>query len=222
MALELVIDAQDSQFKGGLFEEDRLVQTVLKKDLNALIKTRKPSNTLISTAIPEIISLLEEKKLPFKIVDHSKLKILLDIDDPKTVTDTQIFNAYGALKHFPVNDSIVVNMGSGITVDLIGKDGRYSGGMNYPSQMTNVKPTSGLGKTADTRLQGGIYYGLLGAIERLVDELRQTVDSPSSVKVIAANFNETGDFIEDLKELVDCIDPHLALVGLHEIQKEFK
>ncbi len=38
-------------------------------------------------------------------------------------------------------------------------------------------------------------------------------------RIMISSVNQV-TFVEDLKELVDFINPHLTLVGLHEIQKE--
>jgi pantothenate kinase type III len=80
------------------------------------------------------------------------------------------------------------------------------------------------------RLYTGIYYGILGAIERICAELIMRSPSPSSVKIIttgnmielAATFGEENSptLVDDLKDITDTIDPHLSLWGMHEIFKE--
>jgi pantothenate kinase type III len=93
-----------------------------------------------------------------------------------------------------------------------------------------LKPPSPLGTDMQTHIQSGLYYGQLGAIECLIAELAAMTESPSSVKVIATGGGTLVEdaympdlktaFVADLKEIVDCIDPHLTLFGLHEILKE--
>jgi type III pantothenate kinase len=121
------------------------------------------------------------------------------------------------------------------------KDGKYLGGAIYPGFAISAKglsgytqllpevhiekPESAVAKTTMTHIQSGIYWGLLGAIERLVFEMKSINPSPSSVQVVATGGCTQQDrtptnFLDDLGELVDCIDPQLTLVGLHEILKE--
>lgn len=229
--MELVLNITQTDISGGFFQEDRPIgafsypcEPFPEQTLSTFLKDKQPSAILISSVNKKVestaIALLEKHKLPFKLLDFSQLKIILDVTKPQAVSHDQIANAYGALKHFPLNDCIVVDIDTALTCDLISKDGHYLGGMMCPGPYCDplTRPESPLGKTAEESLQGGIYFGLLGAIERLVDELRATAESPSSIRVIATGRFARDGMVEDLEELVDLIDPYLTLVGLHEIQ----
>ena len=144
------------------------------------------------------------------------------------------------MKSDPIHDCIIVDLGTAVTLDFVTHDGRYTGGMiscgsdlaaralsEYTDKLpkvTIIKPPSPLAKTTETHLQAGLYYSQLGAIERMVDALRSTAPSPSSVKILATGgatkASPDDPFLEDLKEIVDFIDPHLTLLGLREILYE--
>jgi type III pantothenate kinase len=82
-------------------------------------------------------------------------------------------------------------------------------------------PESALGKTTVEHIQSGIYFGMLGAIERIVDELRQEHPSPSSMMVLATGgMTRDKELEQDLLDFVDIVDPYLTLIGLKEILKE--
>ena len=241
MKLDLVLDIGNSLTKVGLFEEQKLVGiffAATKEELRGFLKDKPIEKALISSvnakAEEEIKAALVEQKISYTLLDPSKLKLVLDVDEPTQVGADRIANAYGALTRFPINDAIVIDIGTAITGDLVAKEGRYLGGMIYPGAglcakalaeytdklplATIKKPSSPLAKTTETHIQAGIYYGQLGAIERMIAELKLTALTPSSIKIIAtggATRNE--EMVEDLKELVDLIDPHLTLVGLYEI-----
>ena len=250
MTLDLVLDIGNSRIKGGLFDGKQLVDVFAvaahpmpKEELMRHLENKPIRNVLISSvnakADEAVKTTLEQKQIPFCFLDYSKLKLILDVDEPQALGHDRIANSYGALARFPINDCIVVDIGTAITVDFVVKEGRYLGGMIYPgpelcakalSDYTDKlplvsfkKPDSALAKTTETHLQGGIYYGQLGAIERMIAELRLCALSPSSVKVIitggATQANEAA-FADDLKELADFIDPHLTLLGLREILEE--
>lgn len=248
MTADLVFDIGNSRIKAALFQEDRLVGTrsvsaeafspeVLDQWING-----KPIDHLLIASVNQktekaLAEALDARKQPYTLLDFSTVKMRLDVDEPEAVGHDRIANAYGALCHFPINDCIIIDIGTAVTADLVTRDGAYCGGMIYPgmglsakalAQYTDklpltaiAKPESPLGKTTVAHIQSGIYYGLLGAVERLIAELRMTAPSPSSIKVLATGGGTVAeDLAEDLKELVDLVDPHLTLVGLHEIQKE--
>ncbi|HSW86445.1 MAG TPA: type III pantothenate kinase [Rhabdochlamydiaceae bacterium] len=252
MTLDLVLDIGNSSVKTGFFEENSLkecaslphdgIQNSLKDKLKGLSFQCAMISSVNAQIEQTVKQLLEEEKIPYHLLHYKDLKVILEVDEPEALGPDRIANIYGALFHYPYNDCIVVDIGTAVTFDYITKDGHYVGGSIYPGSdlcakaLANftdklpyvkiAKPLSPLAKTTETHIQSGIYYGLLGAIERMVAELQMTAQSPSSVHVIAtggATFSDaTGgnEFLEDLKELVDVIDPHLTLVGLHEILKE--
>lgn len=249
--MDLVVDVGNFQAKAAFFEEDKIADLLVFQEgsLQAFcdkLAEHPVKRALIASVHREregiIARCLHDKGIPFKQLDQMPLKIKLDVDEPEQLGQDRIANAYGALKKFPLNDAIVVDIGTAITFDLVAKEGRYLGGMIFPgftllakslSEYTDllpnvvvVKPESPLGKTTKTHLQSGMYYGGLGAIERLIDELRRVSGSPGAVKVLATgggvreDSEEKRAFVEDLKELVDGIDANLTLIGLHEILKE--
>jgi type III pantothenate kinase len=245
--VDLVLDIGNSRIKGGLFDGKQLVDVFAiaahpspKEELLRHLENKSVQNALVSSvnakAEEAIKTTLEQKKIPFRFLDYSKLKLILDVDEPEALGHDRIANSYGALARFPINDCIVVDMGTAITVDFVVKEGRYLGGMIYPgpalcakalAEFTDKlplvsvkKPESALAKTTETHLQSGIYYGQLGAIERMIAELSLCALSPSSVKVIATGGAIDEAFADDLKDLVDLIDPHLTLQGLREMLEE--
>jgi type III pantothenate kinase len=255
MTFDFVLDIGNSRIKGGIFEEKKLLEFFVFNPLNHdeivhFFEGKPIKNVLVSSVNSKaevgVKSYLEQRKITFSFLDNSNLNLILDVDEPEALGHDRIANAYGALARFPLNDCIVIDIGTAITADFIVKEGRYLGGMiyigaglcakalaDYTDKLPLValkKPDSPLAKTTETHLQAGIYYGQLGAIERMIDELRISAISPSSVKVIATGgatqiddtnvcFDKVA-LIEDLKDLVDYIDPHLTLFGLREILEE--
>ncbi len=249
MTLDLVLDIGNTSIKGGLFDGKALIDVFVLgsgEDLSSRLQGKPIKNVLVSSvhskAEEAVKTSLEQQKINYLFLDYTKLKLVLDVDEPDQLGHDRIANAYGALARFPLNDCIVIDIGTAITADFVAKEGLYLGGMIYPGltlcakaladytdklPLVSVKkPASALAKTTETHLQGGIYYGQLGAIERMIAELIMSAVSPSSVKVIATGgatrVAELADFTEDLKEFVDVVDPHLTLHGLHEILLELR
>lgn len=252
-----VIDIGNTNVKIAFFKEDRFEESrsissgaSLKELLIPFFQSKSIEKAFIASVQQEtentIKEILSGLSIPAVMLDSTRLTLTLDVDEPKAVGQDRIANCYGALHHFPTFDCIIVDIGTAVTFDFVTKEGSYLGGAIYPgidisakalasytSKLPLVqvlKPESALSRTTETHIQSGIYYGLLGAIERIVSELRLTSLSPSSVKVLATggatrieNTTMCEDkvlFVEDLKDLVDFIDPHLTVVGLYEIFKE--
>lgn len=245
--MDLVIDIGNARIKGGVFEEKKLLYIFalpsFPLDINALDRylDGKPiSRALLSSvngkAEEPIASYFKQKAIPFSFLDTAQIKLILAVEEPEALGHDRIAGAYGALARFPLHDCIVIDIGTAITADFIEKEGRYTGGMIYPGAhlcakaladytdklplIAPSKPLSPLAKTTKTHIESGIYYGQLGAIERMIDALRMTSSTPSSIKVIATGGATEDPLLslqEDLSELVDLIDPHLTLIGMREI-----
>lgn len=243
--MDLVLDIGNYRLKGAIFVEDRLLElftlplepTPLKEKLRLWRLARILVSSVNQTKEKDLLA-----TLPFyTLLDFSKVKVPLDVDEPQEVGHDRIANVYGALFHFPQNDCIVVDMGTAVTFDYVGCNGHYLGGAIYPGVEIGAKglaqytarlpavdvekPETSVGKTTKTHIQSGLYWGLLGAIERITFEIRSQSENPSNVKVLATGglLVKWGEsFTEDLKELVDLIDPALTLIGLHETMKEMR
>ena len=213
------------------------IHNILAKYLDA----KKPSHIFIGSEEREILSDLETiihlSSIPIIRLDRSSLSIKGDIDKPNQISLHTLANLYGALHHFPLNDCLVIDISKETSFDFVTQQGYHLGGASLPKFTTSdspqpwlIKPECAIQKNQQIRLQTGIYYGMLGSIERISAEICLTADSPSSVKILATGTaieatgkidnEKTPDLINDLTDIVDTIDPHLSLWGLYEIFKE--
>jgi len=244
--MDLVIDVGNFRIKGAFFEGDQVVDLFVtaptEEALKSALSGKSADHVLISTVSEEkalvACDVLTSSGFSFELLDFSTVKVELDVDEPEAVGHDRIANVYGALYRFPVNDCIVVDLGTAVTFDYVGCEGKYLGGAIYPglsigakalstytSKLPEVsisKPEVAVAKTTETHIQSGLYWGLLGAIERITFEMRAASKNPSDVKVLATGglIKELPKLAEDLSELTDLIDPHLTLIGIHEILKE--
>jgi len=243
--MDLVIDIGNSRVKAAFFQDNQMSDPFGGKpeELRNFIKGKKPERTLVSSVNEEaarlVAKVLQEEGIKFEWLKADDFEKKLDVIDKKEVGADRIANIYGALYHFPSNDCIVIDIGTAVTFDYVTNDGQYLGGSIYPGMGMSAKslcegtaalphvrvarPENALGKTTEGHIQSGIYFGMLGAIERIVAELRLTHESPSSVKVLATGgMTKNKEFSDDLSDFVDCVDPHLTLMGLNEVLKERK
>jgi type III pantothenate kinase len=239
--MNLVIDIGNSRIKAAFFLEGKMESRFggSLDEFKKFIGGKKPERILASSVNGEMAKEVEKTLAGIEWLKVEEFEKRLDVEDKKEVGADRIANIYGALYHFPSNDCIVVDIGTAVTFDYVTKDGNYLGGAIYPGmgisakglaeethalpEVRIVKPESAMGKTTVGHIQSGVYFGMLGAVERIVAELKLTQESPSSVMVLATGgMTEQQEFREDLSDFVDCVDPHLTLVGLNEILTERK
>ncbi|NGX26353.1 MAG: Type III pantothenate kinase [Chlamydiae bacterium] len=244
--MDLVLDIGNFRVKGAFFDGDQVIDSFVtrpeKEQLEKALEGKRADDVLISSVNTEMEPMAREvlasQGFSYNVLDFSTVKVVLDVDEPEAVGHDRIANVYGALFHFSQNDCIVVDLGTAVTFDYASCDGRYLGGAIYPGmdigtkalaqytsklpEVKTVKPPVPIAKTTETHIQSGLYWGLLGAIERITFEMRSTSQNPSNVKIIATGGLLKEINIEDLSDLIDLIEPQLTLIGIHEIMKEKK
>lgn len=149
-------------------------------------------------------------------------------DNPKEVGADRIANAVAAYFRFK-KSCIVVDFGTATTFDFVTEDGEYAGGLIAPglgisakalfqntSKLPRVdiqKPEMVLGRNTVGSIQSGLYYGSLGAIDRIVDEILNEVKLPRSKVVVVATGGLAGLLFSKSKAMDEMI-PNLTLEGL--------
>lgn len=252
--LHLAIDIGNSRTSAAIFEEDTLLDLFAEltssfpsETFHSFLHKHSIGSAMISSvhrqAGERAAAALKNAPFPILNLTPDMSSIQLSVDEPQAVGTDRIANFYGALNAFPSNNCIVIDVGTAITVDSIAANGVYLGGSIFPgfgacvqglSASTDllkivevVKPSDAIGKTTKTQIQSGIYYGILGAIERLVAETVHSSSAPGSIKILATGgyidpahpLNRDG-IADDLMDLVDLFEPNLTLIGLNQILKE--
>ena len=192
--MRLVVDTS----KVGLFEGDRLVYSGVVPNLEKFLEGKTIEKGLIvGSALPSV-------QFPCQLLPSSEKPLI-----------------YGAVKFFPVNDCVVVDVSTTVQFHLITRQGKTLGGSqlflgNIPE---NLPPA--LGHTLEEQKQSGSFFGLLGAIERIVSELRLSAENPMSVMAVATgSLTHNAALRSALEEFVDKVEPDLTLIGMNEILKE--
>jgi len=219
--MKLVVDIGSKKICAGLFEGDRLVQTSQLKrpeDLLEFLKGKTIEQSLIAGDSKDLKTLLAAQGFACKALAPADFKRLANDETLSLLKPDRIANIFGALYHFPSNDCIIVDIGTTVRFDYVTKHGVYLGGAVFPAILAEG-PTSVLGKTSGEQEKSGNYFGLLGAIERIVAELRLSSETPSAVMSIATG-GQSRTMQKDLEDFIDKVDPELTLIGLNQILKE--
>lgn len=153
--------------------------------------------------------------------------IELDVDEPHNVGADRALNAIAAhAKH--AGDLIVVDFGTATTFDLIDPTGAYKGGIIAPGLNLSLDALvsaaaklpriaieapdsdSVVGRTTQSQMLIGIYWGYVALIEGLIARMRGEIGRPA--RVIATGGLAT--IFADRTKLFDAVEPDLTIQGL--------
>lgn len=192
------------------------------------------SAMIISTVVPNILGHLQSLAR-----DHFNVEpiiarngtvnwgIAVNVDNPASVGTDRLVNAIGAHEEHE-GDLIVVSLGTATTIDHIGDDGSYNGGLIAPgmalsrdalataaAQLPYIElkrpfHENVIGKNTDDQILIGLYWGYFSLIEGLVNRMKAEIDKPLSV---IATGGLSALFQRD-DALFDIIDSNLTLKGL--------
>lgn len=243
--MELVLNIGNSFLSGGFFLKGKRKKTfhlhsrpLDRDELLAVLEKEQISIALVGSdnfiAGKTAVQVLKSLKVPFLKVTHEHLSIKLAVEKPKEVGIDRIANTYGALVRFPGKDAIVVDMGTAVTFDVVSKERKFLGGAIYPGMRISAealhhwtdklplveakKPPSPISPSTQGNIQSGIYWGLIGAMEKMIREMKKSF--PKAIIVATGGLAKQRGLKADLKEIIDAFEPELTLTGLYEILKE--
>ena len=153
--------------------------------------------------------------------------IALDVDEPHAVGADRACNAIAAHATHP-GDLIVISFGTATTIDHVDYNGAYKGGIIAPGLNLSLdalvaaaaklpriaieapKTDSVIGRTTETQMLIGIYWGYVAMVEGLIARMKAEVGRP--VRVVATG--GLAALFQQHSGLFDVVDPDLALKGL--------
>ena len=153
--------------------------------------------------------------------------IALDVDEPQSVGADRALNVIAAHEKFP-GDLIVIDFGTATTFDVADFSGAYKGGIIAPGINLSIDALvnaaaklpriaievpddkSVIGRTTESQMLTGIYWGYVAMMEGLVSRLKKEIGRP--VKVIATG--GLADLFDKQTDLFDTVEPDLTIQGL--------
>ncbi len=122
---------------------------------------------------------------------------------------------------------MVVEFGRGLSVDIVGEDVRYNGGVIAPGinlrvEASNVdaaklpriaieRPAHVIGKSTVEAMKSGVYWGYSGLIEGLITRIRAE-HGRNDMKVLVTG--GLAPLFADATDVFDAVDPDLTMKGL--------
>src|SRR6476660_845088 len=151
----------------------------------------------------------------------------LDVDEPQNVGADRALNAIAAhAKHN--GELVVIDFGTATTFDVVGADGAYRGGIIAPGINLSLdalvsaaaklpriaieapEDSSVIGRTTDSQMLIGIYWGYVAMIEGLTERMKRELGRPATVLAtggLATLFDKHTDAF-------NAIEPDLTTRGL--------
>jgi len=161
------------------------------------------------------------------------LGIAVNIDHPAQAGADRLVNAVGA-KACHALPAILLDFGTATTLDLVGADGAYEGGIIAPGVALSIEALERaaaqlprielhpfgsdlpvLGKNTVAAMETGVLWGYVGMIEGLLLRLREEQGKGARIPAIATG-GLAGLFADHLPG-IDAVDADLTVRGLFEI-----
>jgi type III pantothenate kinase len=211
-----------------------VIHTLLNKEG---IEEADIAGAIIGSVVPAITHVFEhmlEKYFKVKpvMLAGAKLNVVNKYKNKGEVGDDRLANAAAARQFFGKKDMIIIDFGTGITLDVVNKKGGYLGGVIMPglnlslqslfsktAKLPQVKlkfPPDVLGNTTETSIQSGILNGLIGSINHLVRGIKAQL-KVKKIKVILTGGDADMIPVKQLIEKNITVDKNFTLKGFKVI-----
>ena len=161
------------------------------------------------------------------VVDSTTpLPIRLDVEEPRTVGADRIVNTLAAARLFG-RDTVVVDLGTATTYDLITGDGVFKGGVIAPGLRAGMEwlgartaklpsvefrpPAQVIGRRTEDCLASGIFYSAVDAIDGIVERIREEWTGDGLHVVATGGY---ASVVAGHSGVIDEVVPDLTLTGL--------
>ena len=239
--MNLIIDIGNNSAKFFLFKGEQLILHTRKSnssfdvidEWNRLYNIEKAIISSVIVETPELSEAISGLQCPVVRFSNSMpLPLEINYRTPHTLGSDRIAAAVGAWNEAPGRNMLVIDAGSAITIDFVGKDGKYNGGNiapgikmrlkalhEYTSRLPMVEKdgdTPTMGYDTETAIRSGVINGICHEIEGYINEFKQKY---CNVLVFL-----TGGDEKPLKNRIkSCIfaDKYLVAKGLNRILLDY-
>ena len=187
---------------------------------------------IVACVVPPMESILEAVArrylgiTPLFVAPGIKTGMPVMVDNPQEVGADRIVNGVAAFARFR-EAVIVVDFGTATTFDAVSARGEYLGGAIAPglgisaqalfeatAKLPRIdlrRPEKAIGKSTVASMQSGIFYGYLGLVREILDQIR--TEMGGKPRIIATG--GLSPLLEpELSSWVDEVDSSLTLTGL--------
>ena len=236
----LVVDVGNTHIDAGLARQGKIVRRAsfsASEDLTSALRRFTGEDAVedaaVASVVPELTAAVAEAVRDAAgvealwIPDDLPFPVQVDVEEPERVGADRVMIA-AAVKARGLAAAVVVDVGTAVTVDVIGPKGTYRGGAvavgpgmaaralnEFTSLLPLVSPEVplfALGRTTEDCIKSGLSYGIAGMVDRLVREMNRMARSPLPVLATGGGV----ELIAPLSETLSQVTPGLVLEGIVE------
>lgn len=191
MTPDIVVDIGNSRMKWGRVQGKSVVEMVSlsltdEREWNEQLakwQLERPMKWAMAGVNPPAMQRFESwaGSDGLRISNYKQIPLTVEVEQPEQVGIDRLLNAFAALSNEP---TVVVSVGTAVTIDLIDGKGAFHGGAILPgfqlmfrslSQQTSklpeidiIEPASPLpGKSTEEAIRTGVFWSILSAINAL-------------------------------------------------------
>ena len=242
----LIVDVGNTRIKFLFYSEDKIVSESFLEirdcSRDRLIKTfeaikEKPLEAVMSSVVPSVNSVIKETIKEMYQIDLVTIDVncnketIIKLKNEKEIGIDLLAASEGAisLNLFP---AIILDIGTAATFTVVTENKEFLGGVIIPGPVASLralscetaqlqmvkfqKPKSVLGRDTEEALLSGSYYGFLGSITKIYQEL---VKEYKNYKLIITG-GGAKDFLSAFPPHI--YKPHLVMEGLIALYKHNK
>lgn len=231
----LAIDIGNTAIKYALFDNQDLLFAGQAPDEQALLADSRLAgidNLILASVragqsrLPELLPVAGKELV---LSDATPVPVINGYQTPQTLGADRLAAVVGANYLFPDTDCLVIDAGTCITVDFVGRDKHYRGGSiglglemkfralhTFTQKLPLLQRPAGAvplaGRNTTEAIQSGVLNGTVAELNGLVDVYRST--SPQLTVVLCGG--DAAFFETNLKAPIFAV-PELVLIGLNRI-----
>jgi type III pantothenate kinase len=232
--MNIVVDSGNTFSKVGWFLGDELIRYEVGlgfEELVAAIRSDIPERIMYSSVnrpVDEFVKAIDCEVAVMELSAATPVPIKKDYETPQSLGADRVAAAVGAHWMFPEQDSIVIDMGTCITYDLVDRNAVFYGGLISPGMRMRFKALHSftkrlpliepqmdaifVGKNTFQAIQSGVMNGILAEMQGIIERYRH--ETPALCVVTCGG--DAPFFETKLKHPIFAV-PELVLVGLNRI-----
>ena len=169
---------------------------------------------------------------PMIVGPHTDTGLVNEYENPREVGSDRLVNGFAAWQKFK-SAVVIVDFGTGTTVDAVSHDGHYLGGAIAPGLQIStdalfqaaarlprvelIAPDRVLGRNTVASTQAGIVFGYAGLVKELITRCSAEVKALGSPTLTVIATGGLAELVAPLVPDIQHVEPQLTLEGLRLI-----
>jgi len=243
----LVVDIGNTLIKFGIFDSNTLLtkfsipslRDYTNEDILAAVGLNLDlpiENAILCSVVPEIdetvaILIAEKCGVDARVVRNDQdFGLKIKYEPLSAIGSDRLVNSFAATQKYGT-PCIVCSFGTATTVDVVGVNNEFLGGIIAPGMETMAKalhlsasrlpditiekPLTIIANNTVDSIRSGIYFGQMGMIEGIIRRMSDDLETRPTV-IATGGFAQA---VEDETSVIDIVDENLLLEGLNLLFK---